>query len=218
MYKVGQASEVIRSISQRTDRVLLFYSGGKDSIVLLDLLTPHFKEVVCVFMYFVKDLDHIDRYLSWATKRYSNVTMMQVPHWNLTYVLRSGTFCVPNPRVKLMKLADVDKAVKLQTGIEYSFYGMKKADSLNRRLMLMSEGPVIGDKVYPLSDWTGKEVLAYMKQKKLPMPVRYSDKASGGVGFSPECYRWMKHNAPGDLEKVLRAFPLSEKILIDNQI
>ena len=87
-----------------------------------------------------------------------------------------------------------------------------------RRSASVSSGGAVGDKAYPLSEMTNKEVLAYMKQKRLPMPVRYSDKPSGGVGFNPECFRWMKENSLGDLEKVLKAFPLSEKILIDNKI
>ena len=45
-------------------------------------------------------------------------------------------YCVPNPKIKLLKLADVDNAMRLKFGIDYVFYGMKKADSMNRRLML----------------------------------------------------------------------------------
>ena len=47
------------------------------------------------------------------------------------------------------------------------------------------------------------------------MPIRYSSKASGGVGFNLECYLWMRENAPKDLEKVLKVFPMSGKILFD---
>lgn len=214
MSRITSARNTINYVAQQSDKVILFYSAGKDSLTLLDLMAPYFKEIVLVHMYFVKDLDHVNRYIDWALNKYPNTTLMSVPHWNLTYVLRGGFYCVPNPKVKLMKLGDVDRAVKLQTGVEYSFFGMKKADSLNRRLM-MRDGGLQGDKVYPLWEWTNKEVLAYMKAKKLPQPVRYSDKASGGVGFTSECFLWMQEHAPNDLAKMLKAFPLSEKILID---
>lgn len=216
MNRITTANKTIKEVAQRSDKVILFYSTGKDSIALLDLMASEFKEVVLVFMYFVKGLDHIERYLRWAESKYKNVSVIQVPHWNLTYILRSGTFCVPNPKVKLLKLADMDKNLKLQTGIEYSFYGMKKADSLNRRLML-KDGAFLGDKCYPLWNWSNKEVLAYLKAKKLPEPVRYSKKSSGGVGFNPECFLYLKEHYPKDLERILQAFPLSEKILIDNK-
>lgn len=181
-------------------------------------MAPHFKEIICVFMYFVKDLEHINRYLRWAESRYPNIRILQVPHWNLTYILRSGTFCVPNPKIKLLKVADVDESIRLQTGINYSFYGMKKADSLNRRLMLKSYGeiPISNtNKVYPLSNWTNKEVLRYVQERKMPIPVRYSTKASGGVGFNIECFLYLREHFPNDLKKILKAFPMSEKLLYD---
>ncbi len=84
---------------------------------------------------------------------------------------------------------------------------MKKADSLNRRLMLNSYGdtPISEtNKIYPLSNWTNKDVLAYVNQRNIPIPVRYSKKASGGLGFNEECFLWMEENAPDDLRKVLK--------------
>ena len=183
---------------------------------MLDLMAPHFKEIVCVFMFFVDGLSHVERYLNWAKRKYPNITILKVPHWNLTYILRSGTFCVPNPSVKLLKLADIDEAIRLKTGIEYSFFGMKKSDSLNRRLMLNSYGaiPISNtNKIYPLASFTNKEILAYIKMKNLPNPVRYSKNASGGLGFNLECFLWMKDNAPEDLQKILKAFPMSEVLL-----
>lgn len=217
MGKIKEARSIIRSVSKKTNRAILFYSTGKDSIVTLDLMHEFFEEIICVFMYFVPDLEHIDRWLNWADVRYKNAKIVQVPHWNLTYVLRHGIYCVPNPNVKVFKVAHVDEAVRLKYGVSYTFYGMKKADGLNRRLMLNTyeNGVSNTNKVYPLHNWSNKEVLAYMRTNKLPMPVRYSKNASGGVGFNLDCYLWMRENEPEDLKKMLKAFPMSEKILFD---
>jgi sulfate adenylyltransferase subunit 2 len=213
--RIASANNIIKQVAKDSDRVILFFSAGKDSITLLDLMAPHFKEIILVFMYFVKGLEHCEKYIRWAEAKYPNISVMRVPHWNLTFILRSGTYCVPNPKVKLMKVGDVDHAVKLHTGLKYSFYGMKKADSLNRRLMMNRDGAIIGNKVYPLMDWTNKEVMAYMRARQLPDPIRYSKKPSGGVGFNPECFTYLREHYPDDLGKILKAFPLSEKILID---
>lgn len=177
----------------------------------------YFDEIICVFMYFVPGLKHIEKWLSWAKARYPKIKIVQVPHWNLTYILKSGLYCVPNPRVRLFKVAHVDESVRLKYSVNYTFYGMKKADSLNRRLMLNTypDGISETNKVYPLTEWTNKEVLSYMKAKKLPEPVRYSKSASGGIGFNLDCYLWMRNNEPDDLRKVLTSFPMSEKILFD---
>lgn len=220
MDKVAQTKEVLCSVSEKSNRAILFYSTGKDSIVTLDLMHKYFDEIVCVFMYFVKDLNHINRWLNWAKIKYPKVKIVQVPHWNLTYVLRGGVYCVPNSKVKVFKVAKVDEAMRLKYGINYTFYGMKKADSMNRRLMLNTYENAISEtnKVYPLSEWSNKEVLAYMKSKKLPQPVRYSQNASGGVGFNIDCFLWLRNNEPSDLQKMLKTFPMSEKILYDFDI
>ena len=55
-----RAYNSIDSIRQKSDACLLFCSLGKDSLVLLDMLYPKFERIVCVFMYFVKDLEHIN--------------------------------------------------------------------------------------------------------------------------------------------------------------
>ena len=215
MNKVDESREIIRGVAEKTDRAILFYSCGKDSIVTLDLMHEYFAEVICVFMYFVPNLNHINKWLRWAETRYPKVKIVQVPHWNLTYILRGGVFCVPNPDVRVFKVAHVDEAVRMKYGINYTFYGMKKADGMNRRLMLNTyEGAISNtNKVYPLANWTNKEVLAYMRAQKLPQPVRYSKNASGGVGFNIGAYLWMRNNEPEDLQKMLKAFPMSEKLL-----
>ena len=57
--------KVIEFLKTQTDSVVLFYSGGKDSIVLIDILAKHFK-VNLAFMYFVPGLEHIEKYITWA--------------------------------------------------------------------------------------------------------------------------------------------------------
>lgn len=167
-------------------------------------------------MYFVEGLEHIERYIKWIKAKYPKVEFIQVPHWNLTYILRSGMYCVPNPKIKLLKLADVDLAMRLKFGIEFVFYGMKKADSMNRRLMLNTyQDYENAGKVYPLADWTQRDVITYMRQKGLPEPVRYSNKASGGIGFNLDCFLWLRKNYPGDLRRIIKAFPMSERILFE---
>ena len=218
MNKVEQANRYIDLIRERSSEALLFLSLGKDSLVLLDLLYPKFDRIVCVFMYFVKDLEHINRWIGWTKARYPKVELTQVPHWNLTYILRGGMYCVPNPDVKLLKLADVVKAMQLKHDVYYTFLGMKKADGMNRRLMLNGyeeKGYENNGMCYPLADWTQKDILAYMKQNNLPEPVRYGNKASNGIGFNIDCFLWLRSNYPVDLQKIIKAFPMSGRILFE---
>ena len=213
-----QTYRTINAVKEESDSVIVFCSLGKDSLVTLDLVYPLFRRVVCVFMYFVPHLEHIERWVNWVKARYPKVEFMQVPHWILSYILRGGLYCVPNPNVKLIKLADVIKAVRLKTGIGYACLGMKKADGMNRRLMLKgyAENEYINNGiVYPLANWTQKDVLSYMKQHGLPEPVRYSLKASSGTGFNIDCFLWLREHFPEDLQKIYKTFPMSERILFE---
>ena len=213
-----QTQKTIDAVREETDGIIVFCSLGKDSLVTLDLVYKRFKRVVCVFMYFVPNLEHIDRWVNWCKARYPKVEFMEVPHWNLSYILRGGLYCVPNPKVKLIKLADVIRAIRLKTGLYYTFLGMKKADGMNRRLMLKSyEGNNYQNNglVYPIANWTQKDVLAYMRQSNLPEPIRYSLKASSGAGFNLDCFLWLRENYPQDLQKIYKTFPMSERILFE---
>ena len=98
MNKVEQASQYIDLIRVKSNEALLFLSLGKDSLVLLDLVYPKFDRIVCVFMYFVKNLEHINRWINWTKAKYPKIEFVQVPHWNLTYILRGGMYVSIRPR------------------------------------------------------------------------------------------------------------------------
>lgn len=218
--KDASAQRVIENIRTKTNEIIIMLSFGKDSIVVLDKVYGKFDRIVCVFMYFVKDLEHVERWVRWAKAQYKGIEIIQIPHFSLTYVKRSGLYCTPTPNQRLLSLSDICKAVRKKLGIEYVFLGMKKADSMNRRLMMMTYDEFYENNgmVYPLAEWTNKEVLSYMKQRNLPQPVLYGKAASNGIGFNLDCFMWMYNNFPRDLLKVLEAFPLSERMLFKEGI
>ena len=216
MNKIESALQVLDGVGE--DEVILMCSLGKDSLVCLDLAASKFKKVYCVFMYFVKGMEHIQRYANWVKARYKNVEFVEVPHWNLTYIMRGGMYCVPNPHQKLYKLADVCKAMRAKFGVNTIILGMKKADSINRNCMLKTyadNGYQNNGNVYPLAEWTQKDILSYMKHHKLPTPVRYGKNASSGCGFNEDFFVWLENNCPQDLDKIYEIFPLSRRILFE---
>lgn len=218
MTKQESAIDAINNIREKSDEAILMCSLGKDSLVLLDMMYPKFKRIVCVFMYFVKGLDHVERWVKWVQVRYPNVEFVQIPHWNLTYIMRYGLYCVAKPKQKLVELSDICKAMREKYHIPYVFLGMKKADSMNRRLFIQTYKDNHYENnfmVYPLAEWTQKEILSYMKMRRLPEPVRYGKNASNGIGLNEDCFVWMEKNCPQDLEKIYKVFPLSERILFE---
>jgi sulfate adenylyltransferase subunit 2 len=156
--------------------------------------------------------------MRWAKVRYSNIEIDQVPHFTLLYILRYGFFCVANPHVKLLRLTDIDKTAKNRHRLDYSFFGMKKSDGINRHVMLDQYGDSYEHKgkVYPLADWMQKDVLRYIEMHLIPEPIRYSKQSTGGVGLELDCFLYLRKHYPDDLQKILKVFPASEKLLIDH--
>ena len=222
------ANDCIDFVASQTDTCILMCSLGKDSIVTLDMIYPKFKRVICAFMYFVKGLDHIERWVRWVHARYPNVEFVQIPHWNLTYILRSGLYCTPHPKQKLLKLADVIKALRLKYNCQWVFLGMKKADGMNRNLMITQfkdSHYTDNFQAYPCAEFSQKQILSYMNMHHLPEPVQYGlatsgsearvGKASNGIGFNVDCLLWLEKNFPQDVEKIFTVFPLARRVLLE---
>lgn len=221
MDKFESAKDCITHVREKTNRCILMLSYGKDSLVTLDMIHPYFDEVIGIFMFFVDGLEHIERWKRWCLARYPKLKIEHVPHWTLSYALRGGLYCVANPKQKLLKLRDVVQSVRIKYGIDYVFLGMKKADGMNRRLMIqrMQENHYESKGMcYPLADWTQKEVKAYMRMHDLPEPVLYGKGASNGLGFNADCFLWMREHFPDDLERIYATFPMSRRILQEYDI
>ena len=172
---------------------------------------------MCVFMYFVKDLEHINKFINFSKKQYPNISFIQRPHYALTYINKSGLFCTPQ-NTRILKLSDIIQSVRIETQIEYVFLGMKQSDSMNRRIMLRQyEMQAISptNLVYPFSLWKDKDVLRYISNNRLPKPIQYSNKKSNGITFDLDVYLYLREHYPNDLQKILDVYPLSEKILFD---
>lgn len=213
------ARKVISLVREQSDEAILFYSGGKDSLALLDMIAPRFNRIVCVFMYFVKGLSHIEKFLS-IVNRYQNAELVQVPHFALNTIYREGVYCTPDATIPQSNLKKIRKQVRGLTGIDWVFMGMKQADGLNRRLMLKGyREQAISDAsktAYPLSLWKKSDVLSYLNFRKLPTPIDYGMKTnSSGLVFNEDVFAWLRDNYPIDLEMIYAKFPLSRQILFE---
>ncbi len=218
-----RAIEVIGKIAQRSDRVLLLHSAsGKDSIALLDLIAPKFREVVCAYMYIVKDLEHINRYIAYAQGKYPNVTFVQIPHFALFGYIKVGYMgCKENPKQRKYTMAELTDQLRKKFGIEWAFIGFKQSDSLNRCQMLRTyDCQAINwksKKCYPLSPYKNGDVLAYIERNGLIKPECYGKGQSSGTNISDIDYLlYLRENYPHDLKKIFAQFPMVERLLFEH--
>lgn len=220
-----KASLHISKIASVSDRAVLFHSAsGKDSIALLDLMAPHFKEIVCVYMYTVKDMQHIAKYISWAQNRYKNVRFVQIPHYSVfTYIKTGYLGCKQNPHQRQYTLEALTDAIRLRYGIEWAFFGFKQADGMNRRIMLRTyEDEAINYKTrkcYPLSQYKNTDVLRYIEDMGLIRPEDYGGKTrSMGCDVSDINYLlWLETNYPQDMERLYATYPMAERIMFEHK-
>lgn len=224
MQELKRAREIIDDVSKETDSILLFHSlSGKDSIVLLDLCYKKFKRVIVVFMYLVKDLEHIMRYYNYAKAKYPNIEFVQVPHYVLFNYIKTGYMGIKqNTKQRQWTLADVTDKLREKLGVEWACYGFKQSDSLNRRLMLRSytDGKEAINwktkKFYPLSTYKNKEIMDFILDHRLKNPeVCGTNKQSSGVDIEDvEYQKYLKELFPADLEKIYKVFPMARIVML----
>lgn len=225
MNKYAEALYTIGRVREQTDTAILFFSaGGKDSLVLLDMLASRFKEVVCYFMYQVPNLDHERAYLVWAKRRYPNVRIEQIPHYQITTFLKYGIYCDPQPDIKELSERDVADYIMEREHSQFIFNGMKGADGYMKLMRLKRHLKREGwyyfrGMVYPLASWVNADALRYIKDRHLIQPFDYGDSGSRSQGFGlfGDCLGFLMADYPQDVARTLEKFPYASVLLSPQQ-
>lgn len=216
-----QAKNIISSIAEKTNEVVLFHSAsGKDSIALLDLLYPKFKRIVCVYMYVVPNLEHINRYISYAQKKYPRAEFIQVPHYGLFSYYKTGYLGCTQRNIRKYNLSELCDMIRAKYGIEWACFGFKQSDGMNRRIMLRTyEQNAICEKThkfFPLSEYKNSDIIDYIEQNDLIRPEKYGNTQSAGTNISDINYLlYLRKNFPQDIKKIINEFPMVERILFE---
>jgi phosphoadenosine phosphosulfate reductase len=199
--------------SSRSDAILVAYSGGKDSLVVLDLCMRSFKHVECFFMYFVPGLRCVEEMLDYGRKRWG-VKINQYPHWMTTKSIRDGIFC-PNyftrDDLPEWKLRDIYNLAMAEAGIPIMATGAKKADSLWRKRQLATWGNK-SDTLYPIVEWNKLDVISYLRARNIPVPAS-SGKSATGIDLSTPSLLWLHDSYPDDFRRVCEVFPYAEAVV-----
>jgi len=112
----------------KNEPLLILFSGGKDSIVTLDLCLKYFSkdQLKFVHYYFVPGLEIKERVLDWYESKYE-IKIYKEPD-SKTIALWSGK--------KSYKQANQEAAIRKKYNVKYLVQGIRKQDSLARRGML----------------------------------------------------------------------------------
>ena len=207
--------KICLEVSKQTDSVIVSFSGGKDSLVLLSLCKKYFKNVQAFFLYIVKDLDYFETKLKYAEKKF-DIRIKQYPHPELSRYLRNGICTFDAYETPPLSWNDIEDIARKDFQIDWIASGWKKTDSLQRRAALSTfrcEGIIDkSKKFFPLSNWNDSMVISYLRLHKLPIP-KTNTKGQFEVSLIYKPLKFMKENYPKDYQKILEQFPFAETII-----
>lgn len=172
--------DTIKAQSQITDSVIVAFSGGKESVCVMDLCHRYFKNVRAFFMYICPNLSFQERTLEWYEKKYQQ-EIIRIPHMDVSEFFHYGSFRKADYSFPIVSINDIYRYVRLETNIWWIAAGERIDDSIVRRAMMKKSGSidVQRGRLYPVSMWKKKEILDYIKFHNL-----YLGQDSRKMGFS----------------------------------
>jgi phosphoadenosine phosphosulfate reductase len=199
-----------------TDKVLIAYSGGKDSLVMLDLAVKAGLQVEAFHMYFLPDMDYSQHWCDFARKRWG-ITVREYLHWDTIELLREGVFRAEALKMRRVTIGDIEARVRKDSGFEWIGWGLKSVDSLERRGMIFSWPNGVcntarGKVFTPIKNWNHKDVKAYLTRNGIPIPKtddESGNRTGNGISLDPSCMHWIRREWPEDYKRILKVFPFA---------
>ena len=205
----------IRTMSKMTDEVIVSFSGGKESVVVLDLCTKYFKRVVPFFMYYIPDLSFQEKQLKWYEDKYG-IQIVRLPHFELSNLLRYGTLRNEDLSVPITSINDTYKYMREKYGIHWIAAGERSGDSVIRGAMIKHSGSIDykRGRFYPVAWWNKQQVLDYIRVKKLYLGTDSRAMGTSFTGVDTKSFLFLKQHFPKDYEKALKLFPFAEGAVV----
>lgn len=206
--------------SRYPEGVLVSYSGGKDSLAVMDMCVRTFKRVIGFWMYLVPGLSVEEEMLDQARKRWG-VEILCYPAWYTIAALRTGIYSnnhiSKDQLPKDYSLNDVYALARADAGLKLIAIGVKKSDNEFRRKNKNLFQRV--DTFCPLEFWNKLDVLSYLAHHKIPIGnITDPKRQTGGIDLSGPSLCRLAETHPDDFKKLLEWFPYAESAVIRKKL
>jgi 3'-phosphoadenosine 5'-phosphosulfate sulfotransferase (PAPS reductase)/FAD synthetase len=209
--------DVIKKGQCETQKIIVGFSGGKDSVCLLDLCKKYFRTVYVFYMYYVDHCTLQDNYFRYIENRY-RVKILHVPHFELSDIYKEQKYMhksIELSRVPKIYFSDIENYVRDFFQCNWIAYGMMAYESIERQAMINEHGGVDykHSKLFPLAFWNSSKVFQYLKLNKILPPTEYQfSERSLSCPFFPDAQIMLQSYYPDDWAKVENKFPLANVI------
>ncbi len=213
MNRLQETLSILTTAASEHGRVLVAFSGGKDSLCTLDLCLRSFRHVEAFHMYYVPGLESVEVMLD-ATRRRFGIQIRQYQHWAALRAMKEGIYGLAHHRREEWPdwtVHDVYKLAMLDAKCGLVATGAKRADSLWRRRMLNTWGKS-ADIIYPVVGWSTLEIGAYLKARNIPVPEKTAGSATG-LDLTLNELLFLYDRWPGDFKKLCAVFPFAEAVV-----
>jgi 3'-phosphoadenosine 5'-phosphosulfate sulfotransferase (PAPS reductase)/FAD synthetase len=211
--------QLIEAVKERVgDTILLSFSGGKDSLATWLYVREHFK-IVPFFMYWCPGMKFPEASLDYYEDFFGQ-HIIRVPHPLFWRKLREEVFQPPQRvavlramRIPVFSYAELEDALAGQFGLAsyVTACGMRAADNINRRNLILQKGAVGTKKrkfFYPIWDWNIKDVVRFLHKNKVKVPAEYRVWGRTLAAWDYEYLKPMTEHFPEDYETLREWLPL----------
>lgn len=212
--------EVIASIREQTDTILLAFSCGKDSIATWLACRDSFR-IVPYYMYLVPDLEFVEESVCYY-ERFFGCRIMRVPHPSLYRWVNEMVFQPPERCAVIERHAPEDfdylnmqDTIRDALGLSdrcYTASGVRAVDSPLRMTALKKWGAIshVKKQFFPVWDWRKDRLIATIAGAGCKLPLDYELFGRSFDGLDYRFLKPIKDHLPRDYARILEWFPLAE--------
>lgn len=192
--------------------VLVSFSGGKDSFVVLDMCAKAgFTKIVLFHRCLIPGIKIEQKYLDYAVDRYK-VELVQFPEPGIIDWLKAGNYNDVSQAILSLhtwKGESLRNLARQDTGISLFCTGSKKSDAMGQGLANLQWANKTVNDLQPIIGWNKFHVLSYLKANKIPLPEN-DGRNSSSMDLAVENILWLYENHRDDYNTFKKVFPYIE--------
>jgi len=212
--RIREAEKIIQHALSQSRNPAIALSGGKDSVAMAGLVLKYCKPIIIWNDSGLELPDSKNVVFSIAATYGLKVVIAEGCAMDEAEQVGRGELSRTNRRV-MMSIDTITEPVKKvikENNIDLEFVGLRKKESINRRMLLSQYGPIHESKkwetviAWPMMNWEGKDCLAYICENDLPIHQEYLE--SDNPAESRVSWVFDKtREAPAETEKIKRRHP-----------